>query len=151
MITAMDFLLEEHVFLDTETTGVDDTAEIVEICIVGADGGTIVDTLVKPTVEIPDGATAVHGISDAMVASAPTWPKVWPEIKWVINGHVVGIYNAEFDTRLIRQSHIQAGMEWVPLGARALCIMKLYAKIHGVWDDHHGSYTWQSLANAAEQ
>jgi DNA polymerase-3 subunit epsilon len=151
MTTARDFLLQEHVFLDTETTGVDSDAEIVEIAIVDAAGNDLVNTLIRPTIKIPVEASNVHGITDHDVESAPTWLEVWPEIRSAIENRYVGIYNAEFDTRLIRQSHIKAGGEWEPLGSMVLCIMKLYAKFHGEWDSYYGSYTWQSLEDAGMQ
>ena len=59
--------------LDTETTGLYDDAEIVEISIIDENGGVLLDTLVKPLKPIPAEATAIHGITNEMVATAPTW------------------------------------------------------------------------------
>lgn len=151
MTTASEFLSKDHVFLDTETTGASLSDEVVEICIANADGDIIIDTLIRPTIEILDGATAIHGISNDMVCSAPSWPEVWPEIEKALVFRWVGIYNAEFDLRLIMQTHVQHEMVWVPTGGVAFCIMKLYAKFHGEWDSYHRSYTWQSLENAGRQ
>ena len=148
---AQQLLPQQPIYLDTETTGIDDAAEIVEICIVGHNGQILVDSLVKPTIPIPKSATQVHGITNAMVRSAPTWPELWPEIQKVLTNHRVGIYNADFDLRLIRQSHRQAKMRWQSLGAKAICIMKLYAKFYGEWDDYRHDYRWQSLEKAGEQ
>lgn len=53
---------------DTETTGVDVTRDrIVTVALVSrsADGDTVHNWLVSPDVEIPEGATAVHGITTA--------------------------------------------------------------------------------------
>jgi len=61
-------------YLDTETTGLKDYDQIVEICLLDNDGAVLIDSLVKPTVKIPLDATRIHGITDAMVSSAPTWP-----------------------------------------------------------------------------
>ena len=47
--------------LDTETTGLYDDAEIVEISIIDENGGVLLDTLVKPLKPIPAEATAIHG------------------------------------------------------------------------------------------
>ncbi|MER5916649.1 hypothetical protein ABT124_41320 [Streptomyces sp. NPDC001982] len=43
----------------------------------------------------------MHGISDAMVADAPTFDKVLPELLRVTNGHTVLAYNEEHDRHII--------------------------------------------------
>ena len=69
----------DWVILDTETTGLDD-AEIVEIAIIDRLGEILLHRLIKPTISIPVEVTEIHGISDAMVADAPTFPEVYPRI-----------------------------------------------------------------------
>ncbi|WP_197697277.1 exonuclease domain-containing protein [Streptomyces sp. 3214.6] len=55
------------VILDTETT--DLPGQTVEIAVIdAATGKKLMDTLVKPTEPISDGARWVHGITDEMVA-----------------------------------------------------------------------------------
>ncbi|MFB6287159.1 MAG: 3'-5' exonuclease, partial [Candidatus Bipolaricaulia bacterium] len=51
--TARQWLDRAPLFLDTETTGIDERAEICEIAVVAADGTSLVDTLVRPTGPIP--------------------------------------------------------------------------------------------------
>ncbi len=67
--------LNDYVVFDLETTGVDITGcEIVEIAGIRYESGREVErfaTLVRPAAPIPPGATAIHGIDDAMVADAP--------------------------------------------------------------------------------
>jgi DNA polymerase-3 subunit epsilon len=70
---------EDWVILDTETTGIV-RAEIVEIAIINHLGETRLDTLIKPSIPIPAEVTELHGISDAMVADAPTFPEAYPRI-----------------------------------------------------------------------
>ncbi|BCC80200.1 MULTISPECIES: 3'-5' exonuclease [Bacillus] len=53
--------------LDTQTTGLGETDEIVEIAVTDLDGKTLLNTLVKPTVPISDDATMIHGITNKMV------------------------------------------------------------------------------------
>ena len=45
--------------MDTETTGLDEQSEIVEISLIDSDGTVLLDTLVKPLERIPAGATEV--------------------------------------------------------------------------------------------
>ncbi len=68
---ANQWLDNDYLFIDTETTGLGDDAEIVEICIIDSHGFIMLNTLIKPTKPIPDEAIAIHGITNEMVAFAP--------------------------------------------------------------------------------
>lgn len=141
-------LAQRPVYLDTETTGFGSSAEIVDICILDTDGSVLIDTLVRPVESIPADATKVHGISTEMVASAPAWPDVWPQVKAALDGRVTAIYNADFDLRMLRQSLSRNGMlQWPP---QYFCAMELYAQFYGE-PGRNDSYRWQSLANAGRQ
>ena len=74
-------------YLDTETTGLGQRDEIVEIAILDPLGKMVIDTLVRPSKPIPQDAVAIHGITNAMVSAAPTWNSIWPEVATVKNGH----------------------------------------------------------------
>lgn len=149
---AQDLLTARPVYLDTETTGLNNWDEIVDICILDADGNVLIDTLVKPIGKIPIGATAIHGITNAMVATAPTWPEVWPDVEAALIDRTVLIYNAEYDVRLMRQSHRKYRLDWrQPDRTRFECLMLLYAQFYGEWDAQRRSYRWQKLEYAARQ
>lgn len=62
-LLAQQWLDDNRLFIDTETTGLGDDAEIVEICIIDSHGFILLNTLVKPTKPIPDEAIAIHGIT----------------------------------------------------------------------------------------
>ncbi len=72
--------------LDTETTGLDPAkARIVEIGAVPLRRGKLDETaalrrLVNPGEAIPADATRIHAIDDSMVASAPKFAAVWPDV-----------------------------------------------------------------------
>lgn len=138
--------------LDTETTGLDDHAQIVQIAIVDDRGETLLDTLVKPTSRIPAGATAIHGISNEMTANASNWAAVSEQVRAIVAGRDVIIYNSEFDTRLIRQTFSAHGMAYNKYGAKTLtCAMKAYAEYFGAWSDQKGDYSYQKLSKACSQ
>ncbi len=141
-------LAQQPVYLDTETTGLSRTDEIVEICIVDHDGQVLLDSFVKPSRRIPAEVIRVHHITNAMVRNAPTWREIWPDVQAALSGRYIGIYNAVFDMRMIKQSHKQAGMTWQPLGARAFCIMNLYKEFYRA---KSGSNRRQSLTKAGKQ
>lgn len=147
---AREYARLQPLFLDTETTGLDPRAEVVEISLVDDAGQPLLDTLVKPTRPMPRDAFQVHGISDAMLATAPTWPEVWPRVEALLQGRIVLIYNADFDMRMLRQSHAAWRIPWEPPNFQAACLMKLYAEYHGE-PGSYGSYRWQSLEIARRQ
>lgn len=147
---ARQLLADRPLFLDTETTGLDPRAEIVEIALVDHDGSLVLESLIRPTRRIPRDATLVHGISNEMVADAPTWADLWPQVQALLIGRRVGIYNAEFDLRMIAQSHAAHRVIDRAAGSSAVCIMKLYAEFFGERSSY-GDYRWQSLDKAARQ
>ena len=157
---AKKLLSEKPIIFDTETTGIDHQAQIVEICVVSADKVVLLDTLVHPTMPIPAEASAVHGIRDVHVLFSPDWQEVYPRFVEAIypevfmKGVLTG-YNLEFDTRLVHQSSAFAmgRTERLPVADSAAdpaCIMELYAVWNGDWHDYHQSYTWKSLDYALE-
>ncbi len=143
-------LRKQPVYLDTETTGLNPTDQIVEISFVDHDGSVLFESLVRPTIKIPFDATRVHGISDAAVKDAPTWPEIWPQVASILATRRVAIYNADYDLRLLRQSHQVHQLAW-DCAISNFCIMKLYAQFRGEWDSRRGSYRWHALDTARYQ
>jgi DNA polymerase-3 subunit epsilon len=139
------------VYLDTETTGLENYDEIVEICVLDSDGQVLLDSLVKPSGRISVSAGRLHGITHEMVKNAPTWPEMWPRVEAALAGRRVEIYNADFDLRLMRQSHQKYGLPWPARVLNSACVMKLYAQFRGEWNFRAGSYRWHSLENAGWQ
>lgn len=128
-------------FLDTETTGLNPPNDkLVEVAIVNEAGDIILDTLVNP--ERPIGfATQIHGISDEMVATAPTMETLWPQVRNIITGNHIVIYNAQFDTRFFPDQ--------LNCAAKISCAMLRFASIYGEMHPYYGDYTWQKLTTAA--
>ncbi|AVV22322.1 3'-5' exonuclease [Salmonella enterica] len=149
---AKRWLDDDRLFIDTETTGLGDDAEIVEICIIDKNGFIMLNTLIKPTKPIPDEAIAIHGITNEMVAHAPTWKDVHGAVADLFFNYGFVIYNADYDTRLIRQSAELNGL-WTDglssfMDEYSLCAMKLYAEYRGEPGKYHG-YKWHKLVDAA--
>jgi DNA polymerase III epsilon subunit-like protein len=94
--------------VDLETTDTDTrSAEIVEIAAARVRDGIIVDTfasLVKPRGAIPAAAIAVHGITDADVASALPFEAVWPQFRAFCGEDVIVAHNGyEYDFWIMRR------------------------------------------------
>ena len=148
---AKELLAKRPLYLDTETTGLEDRDEVIEICVLDPDGRVLVESLVKPTVPISLDAGRVHGITQAMLKDAPPWPEVWTDVQQVLEGREIAVYNAEYDLRLMRQSHRAHGIPWTLEGARFHCLMLLYARFYGQWNHRRGGFRWQSLDAASRQ
>jgi len=151
ILVAKKILAASPIYLDTETTGMGYRDEVVEIAILEHDGSVVLDSLVKPIGKISSDAFAVHGITQEMVADAPTWGELWPEVEASLKDRVVAIYNAEFDNRMMMQSNRLHGLSWMPPYKDSFCIMNLYAQFYGQWNSYRKSYTWQSLDSARRQ
>jgi DNA polymerase-3 subunit epsilon len=148
---ARRILQSRPLFLDTETTGLGSEAQIVEIALVDPDGSVLFESLVRPLAPIPPDATAIHGITNAMVAGAPDWRSVWSKVGPLLTGERIAIYNAEFDLRMMRSAHRRAGLAWTLPSDRFVCLMELYAEFRGDWNPIRRSYRWHSLEAAAQQ
>ncbi len=147
--TARKVLSTKPVYLDTETTGLDRSDEIVEISIIDDDGLTLFESLVKPTQPIPASATRIHGITNDEVQSARPWLTIWPQVRSVLFGRLVVIYNEEFDLRLMQQSHARYKLPWKDKFT-TFDLLKLYAEFRGEWDSRRRSYRYHSLASAGQ-
>lgn len=106
-------------FIDTETTGVDLVLDrIVEISVtkVSADLLTILETRtarINPGMKIPAAATAIHGITDEMVAGKPTFAQVSKSLFDFLAGCDLAGYNiANFDVPLMAEEFGRAGISF---------------------------------------
>lgn len=104
--------------LDTETTGLDPaTHYVVSVGAVRVHGRRVfaqecLDRLVRPGRSIPAGATQVHGISDDMVADAPSFSDVWPALAEMMQGALLVGHNIGFDAAIMRAECARAGIPW---------------------------------------
>jgi DNA polymerase-3 subunit epsilon len=131
------------VFLDTETTGLDGGAEIVEIAVVDGQGRPLLDTLVRPDGHIPQEVVRIHGIDDRMVRAAPHWAEVYRLVLPLLVGREVVVYNAAFDFRLVNQMNQRSGFP--PLQGVWQCAMLQYAGFAAEPHVRYGGFRWHKL------
>lgn len=135
---------EGHIILDTETTGLYN-AEIVEIAILRADGENLLNTLVKPSISIPQDVVKIHGIDDEAVKNAPTFPDIYPQIVDALGDRRLIIYNAAFDTKILSYCRKKHELPPFQFKGRTDCAMKLYAQFVGDYSDYFDDYKWKPL------
>lgn len=124
---------KQAVILDTETTGLSNTDEIVQLAILRVDGEVLYDSLLKPTCPIPSQVSKLHGIYDHHLTHAPTLDREWEAIKSILTPSQVIIYNSGFDIRLLEQSLTAYRLPamWI-MGLQTHCAMRRYSAYLGV-------------------
>jgi len=145
---ARQILAYNPIFIDTETTGFSPEDVVIEIGVVDLAGNTLYESLIKPSTPIPPDSIAVHGISDQMVENAPSWKEVWPDLIKVLSGRFVGMYNADFDLRMLQQTHKRYWMDWPLDKKHFFCVMKLYAAFYGQIDTRRRTFRFHKLEAA---
>ena len=119
-----------YAIVDIETTGGHASSNaITEIAIYVHDGNRIVKhfkTLINPQQKIPVYITALTGISNAMVASAPSFEEMAQEIHDLLSDNIFVAHSVNFDFSFIKHQLKQWGYE---LNTKKLCTVRLSRKV----------------------
>ena len=109
---------DEIVCFDIETTGLKVTREaITEIGAVALKNGKITETFqtfVNPGRRLTPEIIGLTGITDAMLADAPSLKEALTAFLQFVNGRVLAAHNAEFDISFIRAGCRKVGLEFEP-------------------------------------
>jgi DNA polymerase-3 subunit epsilon len=120
----------EFAVVDIETTGsTPQSAGITEIAIVIHNGVEVTGkyvTLINPRHKIPPFIVNMTGISDEMVAGAPLFEEVAPQIYNLLNGRVFVAHNVSFDYSFVHYLLGRSGFQW---SAPKLCTIKLSRRV----------------------
>ncbi|MDE2748896.1 MAG: 3'-5' exonuclease [Chloroflexota bacterium] len=147
---ARNLIARKFYVLDTETTGLGPTDEVVQIAILDGDGEAALNQLVRPTVSIPPVASAIHGIHDSDVLDAPSFKEIYIRLSALLAGQVVIAYNMDFDWRLLGQTAARYRLPPIRIGKRD-CAMKQYARFKGIRQPNGRNYVWHKLGVAIAQ
>ena len=113
----------DAVALDTETTGLDArTARLVQVAALPLAGGRMrpddrFERLVNPGIPIPKATVAVHGITDAMVATAPAFNDIAALLEAYVGRAIVIGYAVAYDLTVLEREYRLAGRAVPPFRA----------------------------------
>lgn len=105
--------------LDFEMTGLDPERDrVCEVAVVrgSVDEGEIstFQSLVRPRVKVSKSARKVHGLTDAVLARAPGFRRVAPELVRHLDGAVLVCHNVPFDVGFLHRELDDVGMPFAP-------------------------------------
>ncbi len=119
------------VFLDLETTGATASFDrITEIGVIEVERGAFVrewSTLVNPEMRIPPFIESLTGISNDMVALAPTFADVAQELKARLAGKLLIAHNARFDYGFLKAEFGRLDAKY---SSDLVCTVKLSRKLY---------------------
>ncbi len=117
--------------VDVETTGgsLQGGSRITEVAIVVHDGTSIVDTyasLVNPGIPIPAFIANLTGITNEMVASAPSFHEIASDLFTLFQDKIFVAHNVAFDFSHIKSEFLRCGIKYE---AEKMCTCKLGRKV----------------------
>lgn len=120
------------VMIDFETTGMSPANgdRITEVAALRIAGGRIVDrfvSLVNCQVRVPSYITALTGITQSMVNTAPPASQVMPELLRFIGSDALSAHNASFDERFLLAESRNLGL--TPAYGGLICSLKLSRRV----------------------
>lgn len=136
---------DNYLIFDTESTGLNENDEIIQMSIIDLHKNELYNTLIKPKLKksISRDATIIHGLEKKDLIEAPYFETAIHKFLQVIENKTILIYNAEFDIRLLQQTCYANDCPKFPLSY--WCVMKEYSKFIGQWSEYHQDYKYQKL------
>lgn len=121
-------------FVDLETTGTTASADrITEVGIILVDGSDIQEwsCLINPETRISAFIERLTGITNEMVADAPTFAEIAQQVFCMLEGRLFVAHNARFDYGFLKQSFKREGYDF---RATTICTVKLSRRL---FPGHH--------------
>ncbi len=122
------------VFVKVHTTGLDTkTDRIIAITIskYQPDGSHKSGTrMVNPECEIPQEATAIHGITNEMVQNEKTFDQVAKGLFEFINDADIAGFNVRFDIEMLMGEFARAGLDYVVHSRDVIDLYEMYTKLN---------------------
>ena len=123
--------IENTIFsiIDVETTGGVAKGKMTEVCIILVKNREILNTyttLINPGCFIPRTITALTGIDNQMVATAPSFAEVAQEIFEITKDTVFVAHNVNFDFGFFKKQFAELGITYL---RKKLCTVRLSRKL----------------------
>lgn len=119
-----------YAIVDIETTGGYASGHrITEISVFVHDGESVIkhfETLVNPQQPIPRYITALTGISNAMVAEAPSFDEIAEALHDILHSNIFIAHNVNFDYSFVKHQLKNSGFD---LASKKLCTVRLGRKV----------------------
>src|SRR5438105_7805149 len=124
--------------VDLETTGaLPGWDRVTEIGVIEVDGFEVTSewsTLVNPGGSIPAPIQALTGITNEMVAAAPSFNSIAAQLYERLSGRVFVAHNARFDYGFLRREFDRAGLKFM---AKTLCTVRLSRRLYAEQASHN--------------
>lgn len=158
-------ILAECDFFDTETNWNDESTDaVIDIAVIEGDTGAVVlDTLVHTDLVVSDRATALHGIDNDALKSAPRPAAIVAMIRQrIANGRQLAAFNLRFDVWSLSNTAdpetVRPQQNWDPFESvipwdQRNDVMELanrYFAEHLFWDVQTSKFRRLSLARCCE-
>lgn len=159
---AKSLLQKDLVVLDTETTGLDESAEIIEVGLIDKHGEVLVNELVIPTRPVPEFITKLTGIDRQDIVTVGNHWKAVAILMTKYKESTFAIFNAVFDIRMIEQTtQVQSWLSLSPelfpdlafIKSNSVDVMELANRHfykHLEWDEEQSKFKRLSLAKCCE-
>jgi DNA polymerase-3 subunit epsilon len=139
----------EFVVLDSETTGLGNPIDFVEVGVLSSRGEPLFNSLIKPSCPIDPRASRVHGHTAKSLAGERLFFEVYPDLLDVLWSKRVLVYNASYDRRVWDAAVRRLGARAALAGELAPweCAMRAFAAYVGE-RSKRGGYKSQKLPGA---
>lgn len=140
--------MDKVLVLDTETTGLDRHAEILQFSAIWGSGEIAINQYICPdhTSSWPR-AMAVNHITPTMVMNEPAISELKDEIEDLLySADIIVGYNLPFDLQMLKQNGIDLPPEDK---VKYVDLMIPFAEVYGEYNDYYGDYKWQKLITCA--
>ncbi|GAB3029280.1 3'-5' exonuclease [Bowmanella dokdonensis] len=120
--------LRDYIVLDTETTGLSEGYEAIEIAVVDCNGQVLFNQRVRPTIEIEPRAVEVHKITSSQLTTCPTFDSVSVSLSQVLQGKTIAAYNLPYDINALLNSALATKAE-LSINGPSVCIMEFATRL----------------------
>ena len=136
----------DFVVLDSETTGLGNPIDFVEVGVLSGRGESLFNSLIKPSCRVEPGASRVHGHTMKSLSGERCFFEVYPDLLDALWAKRVIVYNASYDRRVWDAAVRRLGARATLAGELAPweCAMRAFAAYVGE-RSKSGGYKHQKL------